>query len=356
MYSQYGNLPFLGLLDSSYLSTKTFLSANLTLSTNAGNGTLYECSNQGTCDYTTGKCLCLFSQTSGQVQYRAISSDGKGNLGNKGDCGFIQKSVPSCYVAGEQVCNGHGFCSNTTHYCECYDGWSGMTCSIRSCPKGRAFADEPLSSEVAHQLSECSNMGVCDRANGLCKCSDGFSGPACEIKDCVRDSTTGEACSGHGSCISINRFYKTYGLSYGDPVSGYLYGGSSTWDAYNWYECVCSAKLSAGYNADVYRPSVGPASLISGTSSNSVPLPGWGNWDCSLRNCPKGDTVNRRTYRLNHLYHTNNLEIQRVYCRYSGANQTGFFTLQIFGQQTQKIFFDYTYSQVLLSNCFIIIL
>ena len=39
----------------------------------------------------------------------------------------------------------------------------------------------------------------------------------------------------------------------------HLYTGTSTWDAFNWYECVCSAKIAAGFfPVDVYRPSIGP--------------------------------------------------------------------------------------------------
>ena len=69
-------------------------------------------------------------------------------------------------------------------------------------------------------------------------------GAACQIKDCVRDPTTGiavlrtaplkelictyvfhqlgEACSGHGSCVNMNRFFLSYGLSYGNVTDGYL--------------------------------------------------------------------------------------------------------------------------------------
>jgi hypothetical protein len=36
----------------------------------------------------------------------------------------------------------------------------------------------------AHQLAECSNAGHCDRQSGFCRCRDGFSGTACQIRDC----------------------------------------------------------------------------------------------------------------------------------------------------------------------------
>ena len=69
----------------------------------------------------------------------------------------------------------------------------------------------------------------------------------------------GEPCSKHGSCINMATFYQSYGLTYGNVTDGYYDLGTSTWDAFNWYECVCSAKLAAGFfPVDIYRPSVGP--------------------------------------------------------------------------------------------------
>ena len=103
-------------------------------SSNKGSGTLYECSNQGVCNHDTGVCECFLSVAYGEVQFRALSSNGQFELGNRGDCGFIEKAVPSCFVAGKDVCNGHGFCSNVTHTCQCTSGWHGITCGLRSCP------------------------------------------------------------------------------------------------------------------------------------------------------------------------------------------------------------------------------
>ena len=33
---------------------------------------------------------------------------------------------------------------------------------------------------MAHALAECSNMGLCDRATGKCRCFAGFEGEACQ--------------------------------------------------------------------------------------------------------------------------------------------------------------------------------
>jgi hypothetical protein len=83
LLSDYGNLPFLGLLDGSMVSTSDKRSSlNITLNTNAATGTAYECSNQGTCDTESGICKCAQDIEYGQYLFRAISSDGKGNPGS----------------------------------------------------------------------------------------------------------------------------------------------------------------------------------------------------------------------------------------------------------------------------------
>ena len=45
----------------------------------ASSGALYECSGRGDCDRTTGQCKCWDNR---------VSSDGKGNAGRRGDCGY----------------------------------------------------------------------------------------------------------------------------------------------------------------------------------------------------------------------------------------------------------------------------
>jgi hypothetical protein len=72
--------------------------------------------------------------------------------------------------------------------------------------QGPAIFDEPILNDTAHLLAECSNAGLCDRLSGYCACRPGFltlfifvvpvillwcigfSGPACQLRDCPRDS------------------------------------------------------------------------------------------------------------------------------------------------------------------------
>jgi hypothetical protein len=61
-----------------------------------------------------GTCSCLNSLAYAKQTYRAISSDGKGSTGSRGDCGYIETKPDACVVGGRDVCSGHGACSNST--------------------------------------------------------------------------------------------------------------------------------------------------------------------------------------------------------------------------------------------------
>ena len=103
-------------------------------------------------------------------------------------------------------CSGHGTCGKQ-NVCECFHGWTGgaadcssskynnltshyhtlqylsHTCrclSLGTCPSGVAWADKAYSSDKAHQETECSNAGICDRSSGTCKCFNSFTGNACQ--------------------------------------------------------------------------------------------------------------------------------------------------------------------------------
>lgn len=52
--------------------------------------------------------------------------------------------------------------------------------SIGSCPYGRSWADKAIDYNTAHQESECSNAGICNRDTGNCMCYNGYSGNACQ--------------------------------------------------------------------------------------------------------------------------------------------------------------------------------
>ena len=70
-----------------------------------------------------------------------------------------------------------------------------------TCPYARAWSDEASATDVAHNLAECSNRGLCDRTTGMCACESGrFEGAACERKTCTN------TCNGHGRCQSMSYY------------------------------------------------------------------------------------------------------------------------------------------------------
>jgi hypothetical protein len=133
LYSKIGNIEGLNLIDASTAA------GNITLDNNMGNGTIFECSNQGVCDYSTGICNCGQLQLGGKFQFRAISSNGQQRVGTRGDCGFLDPPLTSCLISNLDACNGRGECSNITHQCTCFGDWTGLTCNFRSCPKVSFF-------------------------------------------------------------------------------------------------------------------------------------------------------------------------------------------------------------------------
>ena len=310
IYSSYGNLISLGIVGNKVISYSGSTEyKTLTLTSNNGVGALYECSNQGFCDRKSGVCNCFQAYSSGIVKYKAVSSDGFGNSGSRGDCGYIQTSVTSggsCYIGGSQICSGHGVCQNSSVACTCFDGWKGLTCQVKDCPSGPAWFDEAISVSEAHQSAECSNMGMCDRSRGICVCALGFSGNACQYRECPQDGTSGKSCSGRGWCKSMRQWANAVGLKYGSTAT--ITAPATAWDADMWFECMCSADTPSGFMGNVDYPTVGPRSIISGYPTTTTNLPGYRNWDCSLRNCPTGDSVSvRNNYGGQH-------EVQRVVC------------------------------------------
>lgn len=160
------------------------------------------CSNRGRCNQGTGQCECY--DTNG-VRYG--SSDGRGNPGTRGDCGYAVTPVLSC--PGSPFCSGHGSCvsADSTFRCECESGWTGGDCSERTCPLGGSWFDYPAANNLAHtSLVECSNRGSCDRRTGLCTCPPPFFGSACEYgtqnhpQQVVRSI---DCASAHGSHVAV---------------------------------------------------------------------------------------------------------------------------------------------------------
>jgi len=148
------------------------------------------------------------------------------------------------FTSGEcpAACSGRGTCG-PYDMCTCYKGYMGGDCSERVCQFGRAHIDIPkgdldASKEItgtnvrvavysqlwpqgtteqyprmtdsgnvnilqntAHEYSECSSKGDCDRLTGKCVCLKGYEGSACQRATCP--GAAGEpSCNGHGVCLT----------------------------------------------------------------------------------------------------------------------------------------------------------
>ena len=141
------------------------------------------------------------------------------------------------------------FCIFFTDKCTCYNrpngdpAWTGHDCSLRTCPKGIAWASElAVSENDSHPKMECSNKGICDRDTGECSCFENYDGKACERTMCPND------CSGRGICLTQKALATLQGATYNTP-----------WDADKAMGCKCD---------DGYRGA-----------------------DCSQKECPSGPDV-----------------------------------------------------------------
>lgn len=162
-------------------------------------------------------------------------------------------------LLGLTSCSGHGLCSgNPTYACSCSSGWTGADCSERTCPSNVNWFTLPSADNVAHltELVECGGMGICDRTTGICTCSTGFTGAACERFSCPGSVMD---CNGNGKCYTMQKL-ATLATVNGDNA-GFTYGAIPnnplTWDAEKVYGCYCDD--------------------------------GWHGYDCSLMDCPHGD-------------------------------------------------------------------
>ena len=144
------------------------------------------------------------------------------------------------------MCSGHGDCNTPDNRCACWVAdrhtdthWIGGDCSLRECPKGKAWGDHPIASNTAHEAAECSNMGHCDYQTGNCICRKGFMGLACNRLACPND------CNGHGVCRSMDYNARAQGkLANVASYASSTYAYTTPWDHDMIYGCACDTGYS----------------------------------------------------------------------------------------------------------------
>lgn len=74
-------------------------------------------------------------------------------------------------------CNGHGACNPVNGVCACSLGFQGVACD--SCAPG--YASYPVCHAVASCPSDCNGHGTCDSQTGVCACAPAYEGPSCGV-------------------------------------------------------------------------------------------------------------------------------------------------------------------------------
>lgn len=219
----------------------------------AGNGTSAKrcpkgCSQNGLCNEETGKCKCDAGFTGVGCSIRDDTQCANNCTdADHGVCEQIEDDRFQCMckqgwggndcsvdarcpegLTPMLACSGHGMCR--AEKCQCDEGFTGLRCHMRGCPKDcssngacnattgacackAGFADADCSRKLrcpnANQTEMCNGRGECheDRKgaasgdyDGVCVCKEPFSGASCELQSCPSNEDTDVECSGRGAC------------------------------------------------------------------------------------------------------------------------------------------------------------
>jgi hypothetical protein len=129
---------------------------------------LAECSNRGTCDRSTGECVCqkhFTGEACQQVECPGTLEDGRTCNGH-GTCYTMDRLAQEATTNGVHTPFTYGGDRNkvstwdwrSSQGCICYEGWEGYDCSLRTCPAG----DDPT---TAGQVDEVQSF-TCEHLSG----------------------------------------------------------------------------------------------------------------------------------------------------------------------------------------------
>jgi hypothetical protein len=140
-----------------------------------------ECSGIGSCEYSTGTCVCPPGYD-GEACHRKTCPN---SCSGHGVCQSLRRFIDDI---GD---NGLGYTdawdADKEVLCLCDAGYRGPDCSLQECPSGV----DPMNGFGASGVNpdggvgparDCSGRGVCDYSTGSCKCSKGYTGEACHIQ------------------------------------------------------------------------------------------------------------------------------------------------------------------------------
>jgi hypothetical protein len=171
-------------------------------------------SDRGTCDRSTGLCVCdsSFENDVLLACEKVKVCPGGGTCSNHGECDKFKNTCKCAYgwfglgcdqkkCVGEgpssvlytprdqEVCSGHGICTTTgdnAGHCACFESYAGAKCDTRVCQ------------------DNCNDRGTCNTETAICACNSGFAGDACEAVECPGNcgGGVGGTCdSSSGVCI-----------------------------------------------------------------------------------------------------------------------------------------------------------
>jgi len=194
-----------------------------------------ECSDRGTCDRSTGFCVCFPGFDGAACARRSckletgIEGDIILDCSGHGRCMTLAELAQQIDAQPLNSATAYGGYSSTVTWdedmitaCLCDSSWEvglasgqrqlpeyfGLYCERRRCPSGsdplvdsdetdcEGKIQDPISGAIDDDIInggatgnlchvDCSNRGICDYETGVCRCFTGYSGENCAIQDAL---------------------------------------------------------------------------------------------------------------------------------------------------------------------------